>query len=144
MTGISANRQSQYPAKSRGLEPDRLPDRCWLAFTASRGLTIMGLPLPGSSLCRSNPCWLHDRPGNMPIICCFFLELANSLLPFHKGSQTFFLNVKNILRIFQKTSLFMFGRGQSREVVTARGNIEPSRHQSVRQGFADFSYLFLA
>ena len=63
----------------------------------------------------------------MLIISRFFLKLVSSLLPFHKGSETFFLNVKNILRIFQKASLFIglaeFEANLTNEVVIACGNV---------------------
>ena len=85
----------------------------------------------------------------MLIISRFFLKLVGSLLPFHKGSQTFFLNVKNILKIFQKTSLFIssteFEANLTNEVVIARGNILellPPPEQ-VPQVFTNFFYLFL-
>ena len=85
----------------------------------------------------------------MPIISHFFLELVSSLLPFHKGSQTFFLNVKNILFIFQKASLFVgsaeFEANLTNEVVIARGNILEllSPPEQVPQVLTDFFYLFL-
>ena len=85
----------------------------------------------------------------MPIISCFFLKLVCSFLPFHKGRQAFFLNVKNILFIFKKASLFIgsaeFEANLTNEVVIARGNILEllSPPEQVPQVLTDFFNFFL-
>ena len=85
----------------------------------------------------------------MLIISSLFLKLVSSLLPFHKGSQAFFLNVKNILFIFQKASLFIgsaeFETNLTNEVVIARGNILEllSPPEQVPKVLTDFFNFFL-